>query len=77
MPASPLPPGRTMRFGDPSHHEEFAAWLARRGIKSETVDAQGGRYLVWDDGAHDSEKLINEFMLERAKRRRDQKQTAK
>ena len=74
---SPLRPGRTMSFADPSHHDEFAAWLARRGIKSETVEARGGRYLVWDDGAHDSEKLVNEFMLERAKRRRDQKQTAK
>jgi hypothetical protein len=65
-PASPLPPGRAMSFSDPKHHDEFAAWLARKGIKSQTVESGGSRYLVWDDGAGEPRKLMEEFFAQRA-----------
>jgi len=73
---SPLRPGRTMSFHNPSHHDEFAAWLASRGIKSQTVEARGSRFLVWDDGAPDSDRLVSEFMAERAKKCREEKKSA-
>jgi hypothetical protein len=73
---SPLPPGRAMSFHNPSHHDEFAAWLASRGIKSRTVEARGSRFLVWDDGAPDSDRLVSEFMAERAKKCKEAKKTA-
>ena len=65
-----------MSFGDPEHHKEFAGWLARKGVKSETVEAHGQQYLVWDEGAGDLRKLMNEFFAEKAKRCREGKKTA-
>ena len=72
-PASPLPAGRSMGFGDPEHHKEFADWLARKGVKSETVEAYGQQYLVWDEGAGDPRKLMNEFFAQKAQRCRKDK----
>ena len=75
-PASTLPAGRSMSFGDPAHHKEFAEWLGRKGVKTQTVQAHGQEYLVWDEGAGDPRKLMNEFMGERAKRCKEGKKTA-
>jgi hypothetical protein len=75
-PASPLPVGRTMSFGDPAHHEEFAQWLARKGVKSETIESHGQRYLVWDEGAGDPRQLMNEFFAEKARRCKEERKTA-
>jgi hypothetical protein len=65
-----------MGFGDPEHHKEFADWLARKGVKSQTVEAHGQQYLVWDEGAGDPRKLMNEFFAEKAKRCSEGKKTA-
>jgi hypothetical protein len=67
-PASPLPAGRSMGFGDPEHHKEFAEWLARKGVKTQTVEAHGQQYLVWDEGAGDPRQLMHEFFAEKAER---------
>jgi hypothetical protein len=75
-PASPLPAGRSMGFGDPEQHKEFADWLARKGVKTQTVEAHGQQYLVWDEGAGDPRKLMHEFFAEKAKRCKEEKKTA-
>ncbi len=75
-PPSPVPAGRSMSFGDPEHHKEFAGWLARKGVKTETVEAYGQQYLVWDEGAGDPRELMHEFFAEKAKRCREEKKTA-
>ena len=72
----PLPAGRSMGFGDPAHHKEFAEWLARKGVKSETVRAHGKEYLVWEEGAGEPLALMNEFHAERAKKCKEEKKTA-
>ena len=66
--SGPLPPGRAMGFGTPETHREFAEWLSRRGVKSETVQAYGKDYLVWDEGAGEPRALMEEFMKEKSKR---------
>ena len=68
MDGSPLPAGRAMGFGSPETHKEFADWLARRGVKSETVRAYDRDYLVWDEGAGDPRELMEAFMKEKSKR---------
>ncbi|HKX38910.1 MAG TPA: hypothetical protein VJN20_09660, partial [Burkholderiales bacterium] len=73
----PLPAGRSMGFGDPAHHKEFAEWLARKGVKSETVRAYGKEYLVWEEGAGEALALMNEFHAERAKKCKEEKKTAR
>jgi hypothetical protein len=64
----PLPAGRAMGFGSPETHKEFAEWLSRRGVKSETVQAYGKDYLVWDEGAGEPRALMEEFFKDKAKR---------
>jgi hypothetical protein len=73
---SGLPAGRSMSFGDPAHHKEFAQWLARKGVKSGTIESHGQQYLVWDEGAGDPRQLMNEFFAEKARRCREEKKTA-
>lgn len=65
---SPLPAGRAMGFGSADTHKEFAEWLSRRGVKSETVRAYDRDYLVWDEGAGDPRELMEAFMKDQAKR---------
>lgn len=73
---SGLPAGRSMSFGDPAQQKAFAEWLARKGVKTQTVQAHGQEYLVWDEGAGEPLKLMNEYMAEKAKRCKDEKKTA-
>lgn len=75
-PGSTLPAGRSMSFGDPAHQKDFAEWLARKGMKTETVQAHGQEYLVWGEGAGDPRKLMHEFFAEKAKRCKEGKETA-
>jgi hypothetical protein len=55
-----LPPGRSVAFDDSNVQKEFSAWLTKKGVKHETVKAQGRENIVWEG----PNELVMQFMSE-------------